>query len=51
MLEDAALEGSTEEDEAAAAGEALLDPLPVGISPSRMQPVLSVNTFGQVICL
>jgi len=60
VLDDAASEGlddealgddAAEEDEAGAAEEELLDPLPVGVSPSRMQPVLSVSTFGQVICL
>lgn len=51
VLDDDALgDDAAEEDEAGAAEEPL-DPLPVGVSPSRMQPVLSVSTFGQVICL
>ena len=36
--------------EAGAAAE-LDAPLPVGVSPDRMQPVLSVRALGQVTCL
>ena len=36
------------EDEATAAVEELEEPDPVGVSPARMQPVLSVSAAGQV---
>lgn len=35
---------------AAAVDELLLSSLPVGVSPDRTQPVLSVSAFGQVTC-
>lgn len=41
--------GAAMEEGEEAADEAL--PLPVGVSPDRMHPVLSVNTLGQVTCL
>lgn len=40
-----------EEVEAAAAVVLLVSSPPVGVSPARTQPVLSVRTFGQVTCL
>jgi len=39
-----------DEVDAAAALEELLESLPVGVSPARMHPVLSVRAFGQVTC-
>ena len=48
----AALSDESAEEVAEEAAEALLLLVPsvVGVSPSRIQPVLSVNAFGQVTC-